>query len=819
MPPPTQQEVFNLVRETVISSLTNFIRNRMGVEPNFQILDLIIPTERRIRSVVGGMETSLGTTLWEPLAKNLASLNGFEIIEDNLLSPTNMPGNLQNTVQLLVEGRNNRNQLYNAGCTSVNPQYFAFYYGAGGVNPLGAPINFNGVTVPMTASATVVPNANYKIKMVIADRSDTAYDSAVFLEGGSFELGDLDLGVDLLISSGNAICPADTATIETGLNADEFTFEWFQNGVLMPGQTGPNLTVAVGGVYSVEAQYNSSSACSATDSIIVEFYEVVDPGVPQTLQACDASGFSTFDLTSNASLILAPIGTDYTLTYYTSQSNADDEINAIATPTAFTNTTPFLQTIYVRIDPVVGDCYEVVTFNVSVQDLTPQFTITANQDICEGTTSTIVVTPTNYTVTDPVTYTWTLDGNPFPGNTSSITVSQAGTYSVLINFNGCTATGTSTVTVVQYPVLAPQSNVTACDSYTLPALTVGNYFTGTGGTGTLLPADTNITSTQTIYVYAANSICSSEVSFVVTINSIQAPTQPDVTVCDSFVLPALAVGGYFTQPNGGGQSLAVGSSVTSTQMIYIFAQTNTTPNCTSETSFTVTVNATPPVDAPSDVTACISYALPPLTNGSYYTQPNGGGTQLSAGASITTSQTIYVYAQTGTTPNCFAQTSFAVTIINVTAEELDDVEACGKFVLPTLSSGNAYYTGPGGTGTMLASGAEITATQTIYIYKVEDICNSESSFVVTIESCTIPKGISPNGDGQNDNFDLTTFGVKQLEIFNRYGIKVYSRTDYTNQWFGQTDKGDELPDGTYYYVINLSTGENQTGWIYINRER
>lgn len=114
MPPPTQQEVFNLVRETVISSLTNFIQNRMGVEPNFQILDLIIPTERRIRSVVGGMETSLGTTLWEPLAKNLAQLNGFEIIQENLLSPTNMPGNLQNTVQLLVEGRNNRNQLYNA---------------------------------------------------------------------------------------------------------------------------------------------------------------------------------------------------------------------------------------------------------------------------------------------------------------------------------------------------------------------------------------------------------------------------------------------------------------------------------------------------------------------------------------------------------------------------------------------------------------------------------------------------------------------------------------------------------------------------------
>ena len=387
----------------------------------------------------------------------------------------------------------------------------------------------------------------------------------------------------------------------------------------------------------------------------------------------------------------------------------------------------------------------------------------------------------------------------------------------------CTSETSFNVTILQTPILDPQPNVTVCDSYILPALTLGNYFTDPNGTGTLLPAGTTITSSQTIYVYvassASNNTCAAEESFDVTINSVQVPTQPNVTVCDSFVLPTLSVGGYFTEPNGGGQSLAAGSSVTSSQTIYIFAQTNTTPNCTSETSFTVTVTTTPVVDALSDVTACVTYALPALTNGNYFTQPNGGGTPLTAGFVVTSTQTIYIYAQTGTTPNCFAQTSFVVTIINVTAEELDDVEACGKFILPMLSSGNAYYTAPGGTGTLLASGAEITTTQTIYIYKVEAICTSQSSFVVTIESCTVPKGISPNGDGQNDTFDLTTFGVKRLEIFNRYGIKVYSRSDYTNQWSGQTDKGEELPDGTYYYVINLSTGENQTGWIYINRER
>jgi hypothetical protein len=111
---PTRDEVYTIVRQTVINSISGYIANRQNALPNFQILDLIIPTERRIRSVVGGMETSLGTTLWEPLAKAIAKLNGFEVINQKLLSPSNMPAILQNTVQMLIEGRNNKNPQYDA---------------------------------------------------------------------------------------------------------------------------------------------------------------------------------------------------------------------------------------------------------------------------------------------------------------------------------------------------------------------------------------------------------------------------------------------------------------------------------------------------------------------------------------------------------------------------------------------------------------------------------------------------------------------------------------------------------------------------------
>ena len=61
--------------------------------------------------------------------------------------------------------------------------------------------------------------------------------------------------------------------------------------------------------------------------------------------------------------------------------------------------------------------------------------------------------------------------------------------------------------------------------------------------------------------------------------------------------------------------------------------------------------------------------------------------------------------------------------------------------------------------------------------------------------------------------------VKKLEIFNRYGIKVYSQMNYKDQWNGQSNKGEDLPSATYYYVIEFNSAEPKTGWIYLIREK
>ncbi len=95
----------------------------------------------------------------------------------------------------------------------------------------------------------------------------------------------------------------------------------------------------------------------------------------------------------------------------------------------------------------------------------------------------------------------------------------------------------------------------------------------------------------------------------------------------------------------------------------------------------------------------------------------------------------------------------------------------------------------------------------------------ESTYHLEINDCMVQKGISPNNDKKNDFFNLEKFDVKELKIFNRYGVAVYTKTNYSNQWYGQSDKGKELPDGTYYFIINLKNGREKTGWIYINREK
>ncbi|MCR8667725.1 T9SS type A sorting domain-containing protein [Aestuariibaculum sp. M13] len=277
------------------------------------------------------------------------------------------------------------------------------------------------------------------------------------------------------------------------------------------------------------------------------------------------------------------------------------------------------------------------------------------------------------------------------------------------------------------------------------------------------------------------------------------PIDP-VTACDSYNLPAITGDGdYYTGPGGTGTMLSVGDPITSTQTIYVYAETGTDPNCYDEESFLITINVTPDVDPIDPVTACDSYNLPAITgDGDYYTGPGGTGTMLSVGDPITSTQTIYVYAETGTDPNCYDEESFLITI-NPTPScnaYADNVMACvgAPITLHVIGSGgigeddqSTYSFVWSGVGseylddatsanpTLLGTAPEgiYNLTVTVYDESSQDTrCSSTCNVQVEVYNCT------PNCE--------TGFAVK-TEVSGDYTVvdEDYSscfRNDGFNRW-------------------------------------
>jgi hypothetical protein len=161
---------------------------------------------------------------------------------------------------------------------------------------------------------------------------------------------------------------------------------------------------------------------------------------------------------------------------------------------------------------------------------------------------------------------------------------------------------TTSVGFIQSPPLSitnPGAQ-TACDSYALPTITGTNlsgneayYDDSQANLGENLTGA--ITTSRIVWIYDANGICSDEESFMVTIINTPTPDNPDdVLAYGSYILPALIVGDYYTAtggPGGTGTELLAGASITSTTTLFVYAETGTTPNCWSENSFEITINA------------------------------------------------------------------------------------------------------------------------------------------------------------------------------------------------------------------------------------
>jgi gliding motility-associated-like protein len=412
------------------------------------------------------------------------------------------------------------------------------------------------------------------------------------------------------------------------------------------------------------------------------------------------------------------------------------------------------------------------------------------------------------------TYEWYEDGFIVPGETGpTLTVSNSSTYTVIAYDEQCDAQAQDSVTLTfgQEPIANPVDDIITCDDNSADGIEDFDLEMQTAGVlGTQAATDFNVT-------------------YHLTLAEAQADT------------------GALASPY---------TNISNPQTIFVRIEDANAEFCFATTSFDLIISGPTPTAASIPLEVCdddtdgisdfdlAAHSINILDGQSatdftvsYYATEANAETATSAIALLYTSttQTIWVRVESNIAFDCYTVVPIDLIVrpLPSTSFTTDfDYEVCPNATVPILITATANnYTESEVTITWYQDGGVITGENGLSLpvleaglYEIEVMFNDGTQCsnitaqnIIELESCVIPQGISPNADGMNDTFDLSSYDVSKLEIFNRNGTLVYSKADYTNEWYGQTNDGDELPVGTYFYTMEYENGKQRSAWVYIQR--
>ncbi|MFV8326269.1 choice-of-anchor L domain-containing protein [Flavobacterium sp. ZS1P14] len=629
---------------------------------------------------------------------------------------------------------------------------------------LGAGYNFswtlNGVLIPGANSATLsaTTTGTYGINVTIPASGCSLTDEVI--------LSDLHTNIPNNLSTCATGLPTyqydltQNNAVSLGLNPADYSIVYFAsladataNGPQIPAAQVASYTSIGNQTIYIKTIHtsNGNAICNNLLSFDLLVNASFKATTPAPLNFCNNnSGTVIADLTVQNPIILNGLNAgSYIISYFTSQADAQNNTNTIVNPSAFPITiAQSPKTIWVRMVEVSNTaCFDTVHFDVLISPL-PVTDSIPNVVEC----STYILPP----ITNGNYYTG-------PNKTGSLlsagdVINNGGTYYIFNGptTNGCTNENSFTITFID-EIIFP---TTGCGLYIIPAPPAGNFYTGPSGTGTIIPAGTNLFTDQTIYYYALmNGVVCRDEALAITIFPLPAVDKPgDVITCNSYTLSPLTNGNYYTGPGGTGTSLSAGDVLTLSQDVYVFINDG---RCTNEHLFRVDIVDT---SIYRPISSCGSFILPAIPFGNYYDQPFGGGSIIPVGTAITSLQTVYYYTKTSTAPNCTDNLSYQITIKPVPAIiDLADELRCEQdyFILPHLTNGN-YYDQPNGGGNQLKEGDKITVSGTYYIYDVNNFgCPAQDNFTITYRK-------KPPVDNFTDVFTCTNYTLQPLNNGNYY---------------------------------------------------
>jgi gliding motility-associated-like protein len=636
-------------------------------------------------------------------------------------------------------------------------------------------------------------------------------------------------------------------------------------GAFTAGGTTPSPTFnnASAGTYSLIYAVADNNGCIGTDSIIV----TVNSNPSAVLSPAPTATCAGSDLILNGN----PAGGSGTYSIHNWSGAGAVSLtsgSATSTPTFNNNTASNYSITYTVTDNngCIGTTSSTIVVNAN-----PSATFSPSPaTVCAGSNLVLNGNPAGGSGTYS-THNWTDTGSSSlvtgsstanPTFNNSIAGNYPITYNVTDN-NGCLGTASGLITVNPLPSAPSASSPPAyCSGDVIADLTAS----GTGGTltwysdaglttvaGTGSPFSSGASGTTTFYVTETAFGCQG-IATPVTITVNPLPSAPSATSPGSYCqgataadLTANGTGGIYTWYSDAGLTTVAGtgspftSGATNTTTYYV---TETVAGCEgASNSVTITFNPAPPAPSASAPSAyCPGANVSNLTafgSGGMLTWYSDAGlnNQVGTGSSFNSGATqTTTYYVTETAAGCeSAATPVTVTFYPPVNTTFSYNPVTGPAPLNVdVVSGNSgasawnwiFNNGDTASTSSASTIYETPGAYTIVYTVVENGCVAQSSVTIIVYEdlyLLIPNVFTPNGDQINDEFKITAEGIEtySIEIYSRWGAKIFSAGNPDNSWKGKISGGADAPDGTYYYTISYKPinqeTRTQTGFINLIR--
>lgn len=402
-----------------------------------------------------------------------------------------------------------------------------------------------------------------------------------------------------------------------------YTYQWYNGGIAMAGQTSASLTVAEPtlGTYNYTLIVTDSEGCTATDEAVITVYCQPHVTLTPPEPVCQGSAVTIISTVFASS-------TDLSYQWYangTAIAGATDIQLNIPNP-------PVGTTTYSLVVTEAQGCHDEDAVTLTVYP-NPDVTIPTPDEVCQGSSVVVMATATNGNA--PYTYQWYQGGAIVAGATSATyTINSPAlgntSYAVVVtDANGCSDSANTVVTVNPQPSVTINTPAPVCDgtSVTLTATASAGgsfsyqwYQAGTAISGAVNASYTitNVPSGNTTYsvvITSANGCSASNSTTVTEYDNPSVTVNDPPTVCDgsSATLTALPSGGSspYTYQWYQGSTIIAGAT-SSTHTVSVITAGNSTYSvvitdahgCTASDSGTITMNPGLNVSVPTPAPVC-----------------------------------------------------------------------------------------------------------------------------------------------------------------------------------------------------------------------